>query len=85
MNVHINAPTTIPTLASPDNVFLSPDQPSRQLASSVVNLSRTASQPETNVPYPFMAGFVDRNMGNRFNKRVVFEMEQEDLLGKIVD
>ena len=82
MNIHINAPTTIATLQSPDNVFVSPDQPSRHHAHSVITISKNTSLPEsgsgdgkTSVPYPFMAGFVDRLMGNRFNKRVVFERE----------
>ena len=38
------------------------------------------------MPYPFMAGFVDRKMGGRFNKRVVFDRsDYDDLLGQIID
>ena len=75
MNVHINAPTTIPTLSSPDNVFVSPNQPGeRKLMQSVVSITHDSPAPggET-LPFPFMAGFVDRYTGNRFNKKVVFD------------
>ena len=38
------------------------------------------------LPYPFMPGFVDRKMGGRFTKRVVFDRsDYDDLLGKIID
>ena len=76
MRVHTNAPTTIPDLISAANVFLSPDQgPSSRMSSNL-------SAHEPSVPYPFMAGFVDRKMDNRFNKRVVFDRsDYDDLLG----
>jgi len=35
-----------------------------------------------NLPYPFMSGFVDRKMGNRFSKRVNFDRsDHDDMLG----
>ena len=80
MRVHTNAPTTIPDLQSPAYVFMSPEQKS---ASSNAALS---SVNEPSVPYPFMAGFVDRKQGGRFNKRVVFDRsDYDDLLGQIID
>ena len=81
MRVHTNAPTTIPDLQSAANVFLSPDQKSDSRVSSD---ALTAAEPS--VPYPFMAGFVDRKTGGRFNKRVVFDRsDYDDLLGQIID
>ena len=78
MRVHTNAPTTIPDLQSPANVFLSPDQQDRG--------SSNLSAHEPTIPCPFMAGFVDRKMGGRFNKRVVFDRsDYDDLLGQIID
>ena len=78
MRVHTNAPTTIPDLQSAANVFLSPDQQDRG--------SSNLSAHEPTIPYPFMAGFVDRKMGGRFNKRVVFDRsDYDDLLGQIID
>ena len=80
MRVHTNAPTTIPDLQSAAHVFMSPEQKSASssAAPSTVN--------EASVPYPFMAGFVDRKQGGRFNKRVVFDRsDYDDLLGQIID
>ena len=38
------------------------------------------------VPYPFLQGFIDRKLGKRFAKRVVFDRsDYDDLLGQIVD
>lgn len=38
------------------------------------------------VPYPFLSGFVDRKMGNRFTKKVQFNRsDYDDLLGRIID
>ena len=82
MRVHTNAPTTICDLQSPANVFMTPESKSNSAVS--FNTSLTAAEPS--VPYPFMAGFVDRKMGGRFNKRVVFDRsDYDDLLGQIID
>ena len=79
MRVHTNAPTTIPDLQSPANMFLSPEQ-------SMTTSNAALSVNEPSVPYPFMAGFVDRKQGGRFNKRVVFDRsDYDDLLGQIID
>lgn len=75
LKTNINAPTTIPDLGSP-----SPNaaQPSEK--------GSTMSATPSNMPYPFMQGFVDRSMGNRFSKRVNFDRsEYDDLLGQIID
>ena len=78
MNVHTNAPTTIPDLMSPGNVFSPPDKASESRSQTL-----TPGEP---VPYPFMANFVDRKMGARFSKRVVFDRsDYDDMLGKIID
>ena len=78
MRTHTNAPTTIADLQSSANVFLSPEQ-------TVSNKSANLT-PHDPLPYPFMSGFVDRKMGNRFSKRVVFDRsDYDDLLGKIID
>ena len=79
MNVHNNAPTTIPDLPSAPIVFTSPDQASSKMSQSLtMDVER--------LPYPFMPGFVDRKTGNRFTKRVVFDhSDYDDLLGKIID
>ena len=83
MRVHTNAPTTIPDLQSPPNVFVTPDAGSRISSKAASGLSAAA---DSTVPYPFMAGFVDRKMGGRFNKRVVFDRsDYDDLLGQIID
>jgi hypothetical protein len=38
------------------------------------------------LPFPFMPGFVDRKMGNRFSKRVNFDRsDYDDMLGQIID
>lgn len=81
MRVHTNAPTTIPDLQSPPNVFAG----AQDQLSQKSDQNTSAPQPST-VPYPFMSGFLDRKMGNRFNKKVVFDRsDYDDLLGQIID
>lgn len=78
LRTHVNAPTTIPDLTVSKHQYFSPESgPS----SKTVNMS-----PHEPIPYPFMSGFVDRSMGNRFSKRVHFDRsDYDDLLGKIID
>jgi hypothetical protein len=77
MNVHTNAPTTIPDLISAPHNFMSPDQSTSKMTQSLT---------DDHVPYPYLQGFVDRKMGNRFNKKVHFDRsDYDDLLGKIID
>ena len=61
MRTNVNAPTTIPDLTSSAIHFQTPDEGNSQKGDGPT------------LPYPFMSGFVDRKMGNRFTKRVNFD------------
>lgn len=51
-----------------------------------VTSSMASAERLERLPYPFLSGFVDRKMGNRFTKRVAFDRsDYDDLLGKIID
>lgn len=90
LNVHTYAPTTIADLCSPNNVFQTPDvaNKSEKLVSISEQGSMSGQSQRTveSVPYPFLQGFIDRKLGKRFAKRVVFDRsDYDDLLGQIVD
>ena len=76
MRMHIDAPTCIPDLKSPDNVWQSPEQA----------LSESAIQSQPVEIDPAMQAYVNRHSDNRFKKKVVFNREDyDDLLGQIIN
>lgn len=81
------APTTIPDLPYPAsfrrdaNKYAGP-----QIKSHSHFPKRTEESGEPKLPYPFLSGLCDRNLGNRFSKRVIFDRtDYDNLLDQIVD
>ena len=44
-------------------------------------MNQTAQQEDPHLPYPHLAAFIQRQMGNRFGKRVKIEIEDQNTLG----